>query len=200
MIEIIEFYLKMGLEHVLDPNGYDHVLFFAALVLPFALKRMLQAVYLASVFTIAHCISLALSAFDVATVNPALIEFLIPLSILLLLAMNIKNALRRTVAATGVLAYGSTALFGLIHGFGFSNYFKILMAGQENKATALLGFAAGIELAQLAVLSVVMLASALFISIFKIQRPRWVLVFSVLLSLVTIPLAYSSFMALLDAL
>ncbi|MCW1953347.1 MAG: HupE/UreJ family protein [Flavobacteriia bacterium] len=199
-MEILKFYLEMGLEHVLDPNGYDHVLFLAALVLPFTLKKIPQAVYLASVFTLTHCISLALSAFGIATVNPSLIEFLIPLSILLLLGINIKNALQHQGPKTGFMAYGSTALFGLIHGFGFSNYFKILVAGQESKTNALLGFALGIELAQLCVLVCVMLGSALLISIFKIQRPRWVMVLSGVLCLITLPLAYKSFLALLGAL
>lgn len=199
-METLQFYLEMGLEHVLDPNGYDHVLFLAALVLPFTLKKVVQAVYLSSVFTLTHCISLALSAYGIATLNPSLIEFLIPLSILLLLGINMKNALQRQGPKTGWLAYGSTALFGLVHGFGFSNYFKILVAGQETKGLALLGFAGGIELAQLCVLVCVMLGSALFITTFKIQRPRWVLVFSGILFLVTLPLAYESFLGLLEAL
>jgi hypothetical protein len=194
------FYLELGLKHVLDPNGYDHVLFLTALALPFALKKIKSAVLLASVFTLTHCISLVLSVYGIAKVYAPLIEFLIPLSILLLLGLNIKNALKNNRPKTGIITYGATALFGLIHGFGFSNYFKMLLEGQEAKNSALLGFAAGIEVAQLAVLSTVMLASALFILIFKIQRPRWVIVFSSALVLVTLPLTYNSLEALLDAL
>ena len=199
-METFLFYLDMGLQHVLDPNGYDHVLFLSALALPFSLKKIKQAVLLASVFTLTHCISLVLSVYGIATIYAPLIEFLIPLSILLLLGLNIKNALQNKGPKTGFIAYGATALFGLIHGFGFSNYFKMLMEGQEEKGKALLGFAAGIEVAQLAVLSGVMLVSALFILIFKIQRPRWVMVLSSVLALLTIPLTYNSLFALLEAL
>jgi len=197
-METIKFYLEMGLEHVLDPNGYDHVLFLAALALPFSLRKTKQAVYLASVFTLTHCISLALSVYGVAKVYAPLIEFLIPLSILLLLGLNIKNALQSQAPKIGAIAYGATAVFGGVHGFGFSNYFKILLAGQEEKNLALLGFAGGIELAQLLVLLTVMLGSAFFIAIFKIQRPRWVLILSAALAVITLPLAYQSLIALLD--
>lgn len=194
------FYAKMGLQHVLDPNGYDHVLFLAALALPFGLKKVKQAVYLASLFTITHCLSLVLSVYGIVTVYAPLIEFLIPLSILLLLGRNIKNALQNTAPKAGIIAYTSTALFGLVHGFGFSNYFKMLLEGQQEKTTALLGFALGIETAQLAVLLSVMLGSAFFITIFKIKRARWTTVFSMGLAVVTLPLTYQSLMSLLDAL
>ena len=78
--------------------------------------------------------------YGIAKVYAPLIEFLIPLSILLLLGLNIKNALQNKGPKTGVIAYGTTALFGLIHGFGFSNYFKMLLEGQEAKKKSLHGF------------------------------------------------------------
>jgi hypothetical protein len=199
-METFKFYLEMGLKHVLDLNGYDHMLFLAALALPFALKKVKQAVYLASVFTLTHCLSLTLSVYGIAEVYAPLIEFLIPLSILMLLGLNIKNALKNTGPKTGFIAYTATAIFGLVHGFGFSNYFKMLVAGQEEKLTALVGFASGIELAQLAVLLSVILSSAFLIAIFKIQRARWVLVFSSALAVMTLPLVYKSFTALISAL
>lgn len=109
-MDTLIFYLELGLKHVLDPNGYDHVLFLTALVLPFALKKIKSAVLLASVFTLTHCISLVLSVYGIAKVYAPLIEFLIPLSILLLLGLNIKNALKNTGPKTGVIAYGATSI------------------------------------------------------------------------------------------
>ena len=53
----------------------------------------------------------------------------------------------------------ATAFFGLIHGFGFSNYFKMLMAEEEDKITPLLGFATGIELSQVTVILIVLTIS-----------------------------------------
>lgn len=82
------FYIKLGLNHVLDFGAYDHILFLSALAVPFTFKHWKRVLILATIFTIAHCTSLALSVYEVATVDVGLIEFLIPVTILLTALFN----------------------------------------------------------------------------------------------------------------
>ena len=116
------FYTQLGFFHVLDPNGYDHVLFLTALALPFSFVQWKKVFWLATLFTIAHCFSLALAAYGILEVDSDLVEFLIPVTILLTALFNLyierrgealKNAFRIDLLATG--------FFGLIHGLGYFN-------------------------------------------------------------------------------
>ena len=70
-------YFKLGLHHVLDINGYDHVLFLIALMVPYAFKDWKRVLLLVTLFTVGHTLSLILSVFGVVYINPTLVEFLI---------------------------------------------------------------------------------------------------------------------------
>lgn len=187
------FYVQLGLHHVLDSSAYDHVLFLSALALPFTFKNWKKVVLLASIFTVAHCLSLVLSVYNIVSVNSNLIEFLIPLTILLTAIFNLvfeRSELgKRSIAVHGL----ATAFFGLIHGFGFSNYFKMLVAGEENKLGPLLGFATGIEIAQVIIVLAVLAMAWLFQSKWGVKHTTFVRVGSVLIIVITIPLVYQTF-------
>ena len=166
------FYLELGLGHVLDINAYDHILFLTALALPFTFKSWKNVVLLATVFTITHCLSLALSTYDVLTVDVGLIEFLIPVTIAFTAVFNLLFTNMPTGRKNIGLHALATAFFGLIHGFGFSNYFKMLMAEQDNKVVPLLGFAAGIEVSQVLIVLTVLLLAYLLLNILKVEQ-KW---------------------------
>ena len=83
------FYLKMGLDHVLDLGAYDHILFLSALAIPFTFKSWKKVLVLATVFTITHCLSLMLSVYEIVVMDVSLIEFLIPVTIFLTAIFNI---------------------------------------------------------------------------------------------------------------
>ena len=150
-------YGELGFLHVLDPQGYDHVLFLTALALPFTYRYWKRVFWLATLFTVSHCLSLALAAYGVVDADAGWVEFLIPLTILLTALFNLlltgAGPDRRAAFRVHLV---STGLFGLIHGLGFSNYFRMLMSGESEKTGPLLGFALGIEAAQLLVLVVVL--------------------------------------------
>lgn len=150
-------YGELGFLHVLDPQGYDHVLFLAALALPFTYRHWKRVFWLATLFTVSHCLSLALAAYGVVDADAGWVEFLIPVTILLTALFNLflTGAGPERHAAFRVHLV-STGLFGLIHGLGFSNYFRMLMTGESEKTGPLLGFALGIEAAQLLVLVAVL--------------------------------------------
>lgn len=187
------FYTELGLSHVLDINAYDHILFLSALVIPFTFKNWVNVLWLATIFTITHCLSLALSAFGILTVDVSLIEFLIPVTILLTAVYNILRLINNVKDKSIVWHMVATAFFGLVHGFGFSNYFKMLVAELDEKLGPLIGFALGIELSQVVIVLFVLLLTHLFQSVFKIKRSLFVTVASSIVILITIPLLYNTF-------
>lgn len=153
-------YLEIGLHHVLDIRGYDHILFLMALTVPHAFKDWRRLLLLVSIFTIGHTLALILSVFGVIMIKAALVEFLIPITILITAIYNLFTA-GKTGKKDGINVVGFiTLFFGIIHGLGFSNYFKSILSGiASDKIAPLLEFALGIEIAQLIVVLVVLLIS-----------------------------------------
>ena len=170
-METIRFYLELGIFHVLDLDGYDHVLFMIALAIPYAFKSFLRLLLLATAFTAAHTTSLALAAFNIFKIDAGLIEFLIPVTIALTALYNLLLGESSNEKSRPTIPLIATVFFGLIHGFGFSNYFKMIMGGEDEKATALLGFTLGIEVAQLIVISITLALSALLTLTLREKRP-----------------------------
>ena len=182
----------MGLDHVLDFSAYDHILFLSALAVPFTFRNWKMVVFLATVFTMTHCLSLFLSVYGLVVMDVGLIEFLIPVTILCTALFNLIYL--RTAEGKWVWPHAlETAFFGLVHGFGFSNFFKMLIAGEDQMALPLLGFAGGIELAQVLIVLCMLLVGYVFQSIFKVKRPVFVTVAPILIVLITIPMLIGTF-------
>ncbi|MCK0144247.1 HupE/UreJ family protein [Arenibacter sp. F26102] len=187
------FYIMLGLEHVLDLEAYDHILFLAALTIPFTFVDWKKVLVLATVFTIAHCFSLGLSVYEVVVVDVSLIEFLIPVTIFFTGIYNLIGS-RKTTDQKNMAAYlTATGFFGLVHGFGFSNYFKMLMAGEEEKISPLLGFAAGIEISQILILLAVLSGNYIVRSLFKVKQPSFIQIMSIIVLFITIPMLITTF-------
>ncbi|NNK18413.1 MAG: HupE/UreJ family protein [Maribacter sp.] len=187
------FYIELGLDHVLDFAAYDHILFLAALSLPFTFKSWKRVLVLVTVFTIAHCLSLALSVYDILVVDVGLIEFLIPVTILFTAVFNLLYIKSTSSGRSIVLHVLATAFFGLIHGFGFSNYFKMLMSGEDEKLSPLLGFATGIELSQVLIVLLVLGLAHVIQSFLKVKRQYFVTLASILVISITIPMLIATF-------
>lgn len=192
-MEQILFYFELGLTHVLDPQAYDHVLFLVALALPFQLKEFTKVVWLATAFTLAHCASLALSVYKVIEIDSSIIEFLIPVTIAITAVFNILIEQSKAIRFPFRSHLLATLVFGLIHGFGFSNYFKMLMDSEPNKLMPLLGFTGGIEIAQLLVLTVVLLFTGLLFKTIPNWSKKVILAMSVLVILICIPMLVETF-------
>ncbi|MCM4150096.1 HupE/UreJ family protein [Arenibacter sp. N53] len=187
------FYIQLGLEHVLDLDAYDHILFLAALTLPFTFVDWKKVLVLATVFTIAHCFSLGLSVYEVVVVDVGLIEFLIPVTIFFTGIYNLIGSKKATDQKNMVAYLIATGFFGLVHGFGFSNYFKMLMAGEEEKISPLLGFAAGIEISQLLILLAVLSGNYIVKSLFKVKQSSFIQIMSIIVLCITIPMLITTF-------
>ena len=192
-MEAFIFYIKLGFYHVLDLGAYDHVLFLFALALPFHFRQWKAVLILVTIFTIAHCLSLALAVYGLLTVSAAWVEFLIPVTIL---ATAIFNCLMKIDVEKHQhlgLHASLTGFFGLIHGVGFSNYFRMLMADEPDKLLPLLGFATGIELSQVLVIFSALLLSLLAIDLLRINKAFYIRFFSILIGIITIPMIVNAF-------
>ncbi|MEG2101900.1 MAG: HupE/UreJ family protein, partial [Flavobacterium sp.] len=89
-------YFQIGLKHVLDINAYDHVLFLIALTVPYTFKDWKRILLLVSLFTIGHTVALVLSVFGIITVKVNLVEFLIPITILITALYHLFTAGKAT--------------------------------------------------------------------------------------------------------
>lgn len=164
-------YSELGWQHILDWQGYDHILFVTALCGIYLLRDWKKVLILVTAFTVGHTITLALSVFDQITVNPAYIEFLIPVTIMVTALVNIanKNFSVKNTRPTYILAL----LFGLIHGLGFSNYLKSLLGRDTTIVGKLFAFNIGLEVGQVLIVILVLLISFVFIRIFKTKHREW---------------------------
>lgn len=171
------FYFKMGLFHVLDFKAYDHILFLIVLAVVYQFKQWTKVLWLITLFTIGHSITLALSAYGVLNVRADLIEFLIPLTIFITGLMNVLTAKKASVGKENQNLFFAL-FFGLIHGFGFSNYFKIMIGKTSDKFLPLIEFALGVEVAQIIIVLGILLIGALVQSIFSVNRRDWILIMS----------------------
>lgn len=137
---------RLGVEHVL--TGYDHLVFLLGLVLVRSRVRTLVGIITA--FTVGHSISLGLSAFGVAVPSPSLVEPAIALSIAYIGAENffVQDVTKR---------YRLTAIFGLVHGFGFAGVLHELALPASQVPWVLFTFNAGVEVGQLTAMVPVLL-------------------------------------------
>lgn len=187
-MENFRFYIELGLDHVLDLGAYDHILFLAALAIPFMFRDWKKVILLATMFTVTHCVALGLSVYEIVEVDVALIEFLIPVTIFLTALFNIFMALKDRFESAFRWHLLATGFFGFVHGFGFSNYFKMMMADQTHKLMPLLGFATGIELSQVTIILLALLLGFVCLQLLKLPRKYYVLVASFIVLVIVLPM------------
>lgn len=182
-------YFQIGLKHVLDIHAYDHVLFLIALTIPYAFKDWKRILLLVSVFTIGHTLALLLSVFGIIAIKVNIVEFLIPITILITAFFHLFTAGKASKNESINLIFFVTLFFGIIHGLGFSNYFKTILGGTATSKLLPLGeFALGIETAQLIVVFVVLIISYIVQTVFRFSKRDWALVMSAFIIGVVIPM------------
>lgn len=168
-MSLFEMYLQLGFQHIIDINGYDHIVFVLVLCAGYTLKQVNKVLILITAFTLGHSLTLALSTLHIVSIPSHIVEFLIPATILITALSNILP-LR---ASNNRFAYIATLLFGLIHGLGFSNYLKELLGRESNIFTPLLAFNVGLELGQLLILAIYFILLLLTVNLFKIRHDFW---------------------------
>ncbi|EOG6895148.1 HupE/UreJ family protein [Flavobacterium psychrophilum] len=182
-------YFNIGLKHVLNISAYDHVLFLIALTVPYAFKDWRRLLLLISLFTLGHTLALVLSVFGILYVKANLIEFIIPITILLVAIFNLFTAGKNNKGEGISLLSFITLFFGIIHGLGFSNYFKTILPGNATqKLLPLSEFALGIETAQIIVVILILIISYIAQTVFRFSKRDWTLVMSAFIIGVVVPL------------
>ncbi|MEO5906956.1 MAG: HupE/UreJ family protein [Saprospiraceae bacterium] len=177
-------YLELGFDHILDLNGYDHIVFLIALCAMYTLKEWRQVLVLVTAFTIGHSITLALSALDIVTVKASLIELLIPITILITALQNLftKPDNIRRWGPNYLLALS----FGFIHGMGFSNYFKALLGKEADIITPLFAFNVGVELGQLCIVAAIMVINLVVVRFAKLKQRNWTIAVSLIAAVLAV--------------
>ncbi len=172
-------YIEIGLKHVLNIKAYDHVLFLMALTVSYSFKEWKRLLLIITVFTIGHTIALALSVFNLLKIDENWVEFLIPITILVTAVFNfvaLKKSLNSKSINTVVVI---TLFFGVIHGLGFSNYFKAILPGSSSqKVLPLCEFTIGIEAAQMITVLTILILSFITQTIFKFSKRDFTIVAS----------------------
>lgn len=182
-------YFQIGFHHVLDIQAYDHVLFMMALVLPFTFKDWKRLLFSVTLFTLGHTTALLLSVYEILVIKATIVELLIPITILTTAVFNLFTLGKSNRKENLNLVYLITLFFGIIHGLGFSNYFKTLLGGSSNsKLVPLLEFALGIEGAQITVVVAMLIVAYSVQSLFKFSRRDWILVGSAFIIGVVVPM------------
>jgi len=192
MLEDFWFNVQYGINHVLDINAYDHVLFLIVLTVPYLFNDWKRVLVLVSTFTLGHTLSLVLAAYNIVYVNSVLIEFLIPITILVVALFNVftsgKGAKKNKIS----LLFISTLFFGLVHGLGFAREFQLMVGKAGNKLETLIEFALGIEISQVIIVFIVLFLSYLIQTVFRFSKRDWVMVISAMVVGLVIPMILNS--------
>lgn len=174
-------YFTLGYQHILDWQGYDHMVFLLALIAPLAINEWKKIFILITAFTIGHSISLALSTFNLVAVNSDFIELLIPITILITVVINIS-----LYTFLNKINYLITVFFGLIHGIGFSGYLKSLLGFESNLVLPLLSFNLGLEFGQILFTSLLLIIVSILNNYLSIKHRTTNLVFSGIAGVVSV--------------
>ena len=172
-MEEFKIWFSVGFDHILNIQALDHILFILALVVIYKPSRIKQIVLLITAFTVGHSITLIISALELISYDQKIIEFAIPLTIVITSINNIISRKQEQSKSVG-LNYFIALVFGLIHGLGFANYLKALLF-KGNIILELFSFNVGIEVAQLVVASVFLIISYLGSNYLFRKRENWVL-------------------------
>ena len=155
MSELVAF-VHLGFRHITDVAALDHILFLLALAAIYRGRDWRDMLWVITAFTAGHSVTLALAVTGALRLPTPLIEFLIPVTILVTGLENILVRRRDRAPLGGGYRPVFAGVFGLVHGAGFANYLQSLFVGSI--VVPLLGFNAGIELGQLVVLGLAALA------------------------------------------
>ncbi len=175
---VFQLYLRLGIDHIANLQGYDHILFIVALCIVYPLKQWRKILILITAFTIGHSTTLALATLNIIRIPSGIIEFLIPVTIFLTALGNTLQRAEKIGETTHRFKYVAAMFFGLIHGMGFSNYLRGMLGKEDSLFMPLLSFNIGIEIGQLVIVLIVLGLTLFSVDILGVKRREWNLVFS----------------------
>lgn len=181
-MDIFKIYLQLGYQHILDFDGIDHILFLVVLSAIYKASEWKKVILLATAFTLGHSLTLGLAAFDIIRFSPKVIEILIPITILLTAIYNflfhskgIKSYNFTKTKEKQLVNYVFVVFFGLIHGMGFSNFFRsAAMPGEERiLIKQLFAFNIGVEIGQFLIIGIILLLAWFSFQKLKVKHTYW---------------------------
>ena len=170
------FYFGLGWQHIVSWNALDHLLFIAALSAIYLLSDWKQVLILVTAFTIGHSLTLVLSVLDIVRFNSKWVEFLIPCTIVVTAFTNLFQ--KKFTAKSIRVNYFLALFFGLIHGMGFANAIRFMLAKDQSLGWGLFGFNVGLEAGQIVVVIILLIVAWVILNFFKINRREWVIFLS----------------------
>lgn len=171
-----KYYFSLGWDHIMSFDALDHLYFIAVLSIVYQFRQWKQVLVLITAFTIGHALTLFLSGMDLVRLENSWVEFAIPCTIVFSSIMNFRKV--SPLHQTDKMQFGMALLFGLVHGLGYANTIRFLISKDQELVWSLLGFNLGLEIGQIFVVLLVLIASVL-IGMTKLFTSReWVLVFS----------------------
>jgi hypothetical protein len=166
------FYFSLGWTHIISIDALDHLLFILALTATYQLKDWKKVLILVTAFTIGHSTTLVLSSFDIIRFSSKWVEFLIPLTIVITGLLNFNQPEKNTNRQW--LNYTIALFFGLIHGMGFANTIRVMLASSQSITIPLLGFNLGLEAGQIVVVTFILLMAWLLVTKARLNRKIWI--------------------------
>jgi hypothetical protein len=165
-------YLPLGWGHIIGKDALDHQLFILVLAALYRIRQWRQLLVLVTAFTIGHSLTLALSVYNLVRIPTHWVEFFIPCTIMAAAVFNLlqKDSPGRLLRFNYLLAL----LFGLVHGLGFANSIRMLLASGQDIGWPLLGFNIGLELGQLAVVCCILLLTWAVVDKARLPHRWWV--------------------------
>jgi len=167
-------YLRLGFEHILDPRGYDHILFVVVLTVPYCFREWRAVLVQVTAFTVGHTVTLVLATTRIVRLSGSWVEFLIPVTILLTALVQIVRSREAGSPPRGAsggqpggaslfhpTTWGLALGFGLVHGLGFSNFLRALLGEEASLFVPLLSFNVGLEVGQLVIVAAMLSVTAL---------------------------------------
>lgn len=186
-------YFEKGLRYILNPYAYNNILFLTALAVPYAFKDWKKLLLLVSIFTLVYAMALLLSVFGVIIIKASLMEFLIPIIILITALFHLFTAGKSSKNESISVIIFITLFFGIIQGLGFADAFKATLSGSpQSKLLPIAEFSLGIETGQIIVVLVVLILSYIVQTFFRFSKRDWTLVMSSFIIGVVLPMVVQS--------
>jgi hypothetical protein len=163
-------WFQLGLEHIADIHGYDHLLFVLAMMAPYSMNNWKQIAWLITAFTLGHSLTLALVSLSGPLLSSQVVEMGIAITIL---ATALYNSSSKVTGVAVPIRDALVGVFGLIHGMGFSNYFTSLLGTEHSIWLPLLSFNVGVEVGQIGFAVCVLLVQWVVIQVLRVSQRSW---------------------------
>ena len=169
------FYFRLGWEHIMSLDALDHILFLMALTAVYTLANWRPVLVLVTAFTIGHSLTLALSTLNLISIPTPFVEFFIPCTIVFTALFNLfQGGTPKRMWPNYLLAL----FFGLVHGMGFANTLRFILAGDQSLGWALFGFNIGLEAGQLLIVLLLLRIAYAVVQKLNVNRRDWVIFLS----------------------